>query len=85
MIRRRSFLIGCGGIVAAPVLAHLALPATATRELQGPADDASVSAVLTAVGGPQDTVLRIDGWDSASDSGNHVWVQINSSWRANWR
>jgi hypothetical protein len=34
---------------------------------------------------PQDTLLRIDGWDDTADSGNDVWVQINSSWRANWR
>jgi hypothetical protein len=35
MIRRRSFLIGCGGIVAAPAFAHLALPAMAIREPRG--------------------------------------------------
>ena len=85
MIRRRSFLIGCSGIVAAPVFAHVALPATATRESQGAADDASVSRALPAVASPQNTVLRIDGWDSAADSGNDVWVHINSSWRASWR
>jgi hypothetical protein len=85
MIRRRSFLIGCSGVVAAPVFAHLALPTAATRELQGAADDASVSTALPAGASPQDTVLRIEGWDSAAESGGDVWVQINSSWRANWR
>jgi hypothetical protein len=86
MIRRRSFLIGCSGVVAAPVFAHLALATTATRELQGAADDAAASTALPAAGASaQNIVLRIDGWDTAADSGDGVWVQINSSWRATWR
>jgi hypothetical protein len=85
MIRRRSFLIGCGGIVAAPAFAHLALPAVSGGEMQLLRDDSSAATALPAIASPQDTVLRIAGWDTASDSGNDVWVQINSSWRANWR
>jgi len=85
MIRRRSFLIGCSGIVAAPVLAQVALPMTATRKLQAAMDDASVSMAIPVAASPQKTVLRIDGWDTAADSANDVWVHINSSWRATWR
>jgi len=85
MIRRRSFLIGCSGIVATPVLARLALPATAARNGQGAWDDAPVSTTSAAGASPHNAVLRIDGWDSDHDSGDHPWVQINSSWRATWR
>jgi hypothetical protein len=85
MIRRRSFLIGCSGIVAAPVFAHLALPAAAGSDLQGKGDVSLVPTALTSAEGSPDIVLRIDGWDSAADSGDNAWVQINSSWRANWR
>ena len=81
MIRRRSFLIGCGGIAAAPVFAHVALAAGTSREPRLMVDDSAASTALPA----QDTSLRIDGWDNAGDSGNDVWVQINSSWRATWR
>ena len=78
MIRRRSFLIGCGGIVAAPVFAHLALPSPAAR-------DTPVSTAIGDVAGPQIAALRIAGWDDISDSGHDAWVHINSSWRATWR
>ena len=84
MIRRRSFLIGCSGIVAAPVFAHVAL-AAAAHEPHGVADDGSIATDLPLVGHAQNTVLRIEGWDSAADSGNEAWIQINSSWRATWR
>lgn len=85
MIRRRTFLIGCGSIVAAPFLAHVALPATAMGNPQGAADDAGASRGLPAAAGPQNPVLRIHGWDSTAHAGNDVWVHINSSWHANWR
>ena len=69
---RRTFLITCGGVVAAPALAQFGLPLAG-----GP------SAPLAAV--PSKLVLRIDGWDSPVDSESDVWVQVNSSWRATWR
>lgn len=84
MIRRRSFLIGCGGVVAAPVFARLALAATAGPDSHAMAVEAAVSTAPVAAG-PQHAVLRIDGWDSTGDSDNDVWIQINSSWRATWR
>ncbi len=84
MIRRRSFLIGCSGLIAAPVCAHLALPTT-MRTLPEAAEDVAVTTELPAVASAQEGVLRIDGWDSATDSGNDAWVHINSSWRASWR
>jgi len=78
MIRRRSFLIGCGGIVASPVFAHVAFASTT-------ACDVPLSTPIADTACTQGVALRIDGWDSTADSGDDVWVQINSSWRANWR
>ena len=70
---RRTFLITCGGVVAAPAFAHFGLPMAAG----GP--PASLAAM------PSNLVLRIDGWDVPADSESDVWVQVNSSWRATWR
>jgi len=78
MTGRRQFLMGCGGIVASPVFAHVALPSTAIR-------DAPLSTTIADTASTQSTALRIDGWDSAVDSDNDAWVHINSSWRATWR
>jgi hypothetical protein len=83
MIRRRSFLIGFGSVVAAPAFGRLTLP-TAEREVHATLDDASLSTPAPVMAGSQHIALRIDGWDPAADSGD-VWVQINSSWRATWR
>jgi hypothetical protein len=69
---RRTFLITCGGVVAVPAVAHFALPLATHAASVSPAASPTFA-------------LRIDGWDSAADSGHDVWVQINSSWRANWR
>lgn len=72
MLDRRTFLITCGSVVAAPafarfgVLAANGLPAPMATTLETP-------------------VLRIDGWESPIESGSDVWVQVNSSWRATWR
>lgn len=85
MNSRRTFLVGCGGIVAAPAFARLSLPAGGPRELQVTAAEASVSAPPYGASAPESVALRIHGWDSPADSGSNVWVQINSSWRANWR
>jgi len=78
MIRRRSFLIGCGGIVASPVFAHVALRSTTACDLP-------LSTPIADTACTQGVALRIDGWDSAVDPGNEAWVHINSSWRATWR
>ena len=78
MIRRRSFLIGASGIVAAPVFARLTLGATA-------ACDAPLPTTIADIACTPNVALRIDGWDSGASSGSDVWVQINSSWRATWR
>jgi hypothetical protein len=84
---RRSFLIGCGGVVAAPAFAHLALPLKGRR--QSVAADSPASTALADAASPKDFVLRVDGWDTPdnSDPAAHgeVWIQINSSWRAAWR
>ena len=89
MIRRRSFLKGCGGLVAAPLLGHLALPAAVL------ADDAAAAASLPGsplpttaralpVDETMDTALRIDGWEPAHET-DVAWMHINASWRATWR
>lgn len=86
---RRSFLIGCGGMAAAPAFAHLALPLTGRRPPQSAAADSPAPTALADVAGPEDFVLRIDGWDTPEDSNGavhgEVWVHINSSWQAAWR
>ncbi len=70
---RRTFLMTCGGLVAAPVLAQLSLPAAGSNfPVVRPAEPATVA-------------LKIDGWELPSDSEPAVWVQIGPSWRANWR
>ena len=70
---RRTFLITCGGLVAAPAFAHFGLP------LAGSGQPASLAAA------PPNLILRIDGWESPVNSETDVWVQVNSSWRATWR
>jgi hypothetical protein len=85
MIRRRSFLIGSSGIVAAPVFAHLALPVAATHQPQATATPSPASNAYGRPAKHENTSLRIDGWEGTPDAGSDVWVQINSSWRANWR
>ena len=70
---RRTFLMTCGGLVAAPVLAQLSLPAAGSSfPVVQPAEPATFA-------------LKIDGWELPSDSETAVWVQIGPSWRANWR
>jgi len=79
---RRTFLITCTGIVAAPAFAHLGMLAAAADSQRPAVETHSAPCAMMETPGP---ILRIDGWDSAADSRNDVWVQINSSWRAAWR
>ena len=86
---RRSFLIGCGGIVAAPMLALIDL-AEATGEVpRSSPPDAPIHVESVGATTPEDLVLRIDGWDSPADAGHaansEVWIHINSAWRSSWR
>jgi hypothetical protein len=72
---RRTFLTTCGVAVAAPAFAHFGRPFAG-----------SVSPASPAVApGPGKLALRVDGWEANIDSASDVWVQFNSSWRANWR
>ena len=74
---RRTFLITCGGMVAAPVFAQLR---TCLWRGEPPASPGGSC--------PAKLVLRIDGWDTPIASiptYSDVWIQINSSWRATWR
>jgi hypothetical protein len=84
---RRSFLIGCGGLVAAPALAALAANAANAGITQGvPALAGSpMAAALTAMPELEAPALRIVGWESHDDSTDGAWIHINSSWRADWR
>lgn len=76
MPNRRTFLIACGGLAAAPAFAHFGLP---------PADGGPGDLIATPAANTAMPALRIDGWDSSADSDNDVWIQINSLWRATWR
>ena len=82
MMRRRSFLKGCGGMVAAPLLGPLA-PGSALAQEQVHEVAPAVTAPLDA--SPLDTALRIDGWDSLDGAEGASWVHVNASWRATWR
>jgi hypothetical protein len=85
MLRRRSFLVGCGGALASPALASLGRPfatdASPPWRLAAPS--------LASAATPQNLVLRIDGWDlpGASDTAasGEAWIHISSSWKATWR
>ena len=70
---RRTFLITCGTMVAAPAFAHFGLP------LAGSSLPAAVAPAAPKL------VLGIDGWESSVDIESVVWVHVNSFWRANWR
>jgi hypothetical protein len=89
MLGRRSFLIGCGGAVAAPAFAKLGLPLAANHPAQSRAAGPPVPSWPAALGDPESIALRIDGWDtpddSASAANSEMWVRVNSSWRAVWR
>src|SRR4051812_28843451 len=84
MTKRRSFVIGCSGIVAAPVFAHLTLRPSTGNQPQATATASLASTAQDRPAKSENVALRIDGWDSGADAGNDVWLQINSSWRATW-
>ena len=85
---RRSFLIGCGGIVAAPVLALIDPPVATGEVPRSLPPDTPVQMETAGAITPENLVLRIDGWDSPADTGDaavsDVWIHINSSWRSDW-
>ena len=84
MIQRRTFLKGCGGVIATPALGSLApRPAGAAEHALAHAPAPAVAASMD--GTSVDSALRIDGWDSLASSEGDMWVQINASWRATWR
>jgi len=89
MFARRSFLIGCGGMAAAPAIAQLKLPVAAGLSASLPAPVLPGPAAVSGVADPADWTLRIAGWDMPGSSGHaapgEVWLHINSSWRAAWR
>ena len=85
---RRTFLIGCGSVVAAPALAAFATSLAGPTPRAPPRATDTPAAAAGAVG-PDDVALRIDGWHpfdpSDSAAQGEVWIHINSSWRAIWR
>ncbi len=86
---RRSFLIGCGGVVAAPMLALIDLTEATHEVSRPPPVDAPIQVESASATTREDLVLRIDGWDSPADAGHaanpEVWIHVNSSWRSSWR
>ena len=86
MLRRREFLIGCGCSVTAPAFAALGLPPEAGSL---PVAQPSAALLETQSTAAETLVLRIDGWEPPASRGstadNHMWVSVNSSWRATWR
>jgi hypothetical protein len=86
---RRSFLIGCGCIVTAPVLAEIGLPLATGNPPRSLPADAVAQAEVAPPTTPAGLVLRIDGWESPAESeqsaDGHAWIRINSSWKAAWR
>jgi len=85
---RRAFLIGCGGAIAAPVLAQIGQPIATGALPQSPLGGRSAESAMPGPTTPEDLVLRIDGWEQSVDSENpasgDVWIRINSSWRSDW-
>ena len=83
MFRRRSFLIGCGGLAAAPVFAGSGLPQR-PPPLQPPTPAAPALPFEAEA-----LALRIAGWDGAGHAqqlaDGELWVQVSSSWQVAWR
>lgn len=84
---RRSFLIGCGSVVALPVIGGI-VPAMASRsvsEFTSPA----VGTEPLVDGASADVAFRIDGWDSLANAqavpDARPTIRISSSWHATWR
>ena len=80
---RRSFLIGCGSLVAAPAFALGELSAIDAA----PLSIATVTPLQQTVFN-QELAFRIEGWDLPSDSHPATdaapLISINSAWRAAW-
>jgi len=83
---RRSFLIGCGSMVALPILGN-AGSSRASRV--APPDQPAGGAGQPEFSGSSDVPFRLDGWDSPADSesarDDRPFIWISSSWQAAWR
>lgn len=80
---RRSFLIGCGSLVAAPAFA---LGELAVIDAAPPSIAAATAPEQPVFN--QELAFRIEGWEVPSDSrvnGAAPMISINSSWHAAWR
>jgi hypothetical protein len=87
MLGRRSFLITCGWMVAAPALAKVQPPSTTmSRPGAPPVDPLPPQTDGARLEVP---VLQIEGWEtpliSEKSEGSQVWISINQSWRTAWR
>ena len=80
---RRTFLITCGGVVAAPALAQFGLPATGGTTTWRGTPSGGLPACSPPT--PLTLTLKIAGWEPQTDCASDVRVHINSSWRATWR
>ncbi len=79
MFGRRSFLISCGSLVAGSALAknNSSTPPVFLPSLPVKTDETLAIA------------LHIEGWETPinpeKSTSGHVWIGVNSSWRAAWR
>jgi hypothetical protein len=84
---RRSFLIGCGSMVALPAFGGIAQP-WPSRDVSESIPSA-VACEQPELNGSHDLAFRIDGWDSPFDPqpahDGRPTIRISSSWQAAWR
>ena len=84
---RRSFLIGCGSMVALPALGGTVQPIASSNAPE--LDSSGVALEQPEFSGPHNLAFRIDGWESFIESqpsrDGRPWIRITSMWRTAWR
>ena len=91
MLRRRSFLMASGCIVAGPAIAKLA---GSSMTGDGESTHMAISPIpsteaLPSIGDDGSPVLRIAEWEVPGGSEpiceRGAWIRIDHAWRATWR
>lgn len=84
---RRSFLIGCGSMVALPAFGVTAQPMSSSNAPE--LDSSAVALEQQEFNGSHDLAFRIDGWESFVESqptgDGRPWIRITSKWQTAWR
>jgi len=84
---RRSFLIGCGSMVALPAFGGIAQPLP-SRDVSEAAPSA-VAIGQPELNGTHELAFRIEGWDSPFDpqpaQDGRPSIRISSLWQTAWR